>query len=86
MSIKREKMRMYVLTFDPNNSRVGDAVIAIYGPFDDGTDARYFGQKWQAANSDSPCWNTIMIPDDYMAHNVMVVPVFDPANITFGGK
>lgn len=89
MSIKRERMRMYVMTFDPNNSRVGDDILCLYGPFKDRTEAAEFGRKWQEANSDSPCWNTIMIPDDHIARNVMVVPVFDPTQISFitcGGK
>ena len=44
----------WVVTFDP----FGGTITAI-GPVDSQAEAAALGRRWQQANNDSPCWNTV---------------------------
>lgn len=44
----------WVMTFNPH-----DGCIKVHGPFDNEAAAAGYGRRWQQANDDNPCWNTL---------------------------
>ena len=44
----------WVMTYDPDA-----ATIDLVGPFDTAAAATAWGERWQAENDDSPCWQLL---------------------------